>query len=242
MHHNGSSSTASATSGDVWTGLRREDVRVLDALSERHSTRKYPAHVELVSQGAYSREVLLLHDGIVKLVHTDDAGYELIVGLRFGPWVVGVAPALGQQAAVVSALTLTSCVVESVSIDHFVASVKRSPELLWAVAQLQALEALEHMGHAVDIACYSSRARLAHLLTRLAHAQKQAPVNRLKLTLPLKRGELASLIGVTPEHFSRLFRQFQDEGIVSVDKGWIVLQNVTRLRAEVTQWRSDAVA
>jgi len=45
----------------------------------------------------------------------------------------------------------------------------------------------------------------------------------VKVTLPLTRGELAQWIAVTPEQVSRLLRQFREDGVIRMSKGWIVV-------------------
>jgi CRP-like cAMP-binding protein len=49
--------------------------------------------------------------------------------------------------------------------------------------------------------------------------------------LPLKQRELAELIGVTPEHLSRILNTLSKDGVLYVNKGWIVIPNPQALLA-----------
>jgi CRP-like cAMP-binding protein len=45
----------------------------------------------------------------------------------------------------------------------------------------------------------------------------------MKLQIPLKLKELAQLIAITPEHLSRLLRELEQQGVISRNKGWLIM-------------------
>jgi len=56
----------------------------------------------------------------------------------------------------------------------------------------------------------------------------------IRFELPLRNWELAQLLGVTPEHLSRILRDLTKEGIIRRAKGWILVERPEKL------WRSGA--
>jgi DNA-binding Lrp family transcriptional regulator len=47
--------------------------------------------------------------------------------------------------------------------------------------------------------------------------------------LPLKYWEIAQLVGITPEHLSRILRQLEQEGIIKRKDGRLVISDFRKL-------------
>jgi len=39
----------------------------------------------------------------------------------------------------------------------------------------------------------------------------------MEVTLPVKKGDLAVLLGATPEAFSRMLKKLKDDGVIDID-------------------------
>jgi len=52
---------------------------------------------------------------------------------------------------------------------------------------------------------------------------------QIKIPFPLKHWEVAQLLGLTPEHLSRLIRKMENEAIIERDNGWLILKNPKKL-------------
>jgi CRP-like cAMP-binding protein len=57
---------------------------------------------------------------------------------------------------------------------------------------------------------------------------KHAP---MKIRPPLKYWEIAQLIGVTPEHLSRILKQIKREGIIKEEAGHIIVPDVRKIES-----------
>lgn len=76
----------------------------------------------------------------------------------------------------------------------------------------------------------TARVRLVHLLLVLKDRFAQAYQDgRLVFDLPLKRQEIASMLGVSPETVARTIRQLKDEGIATFNGHRIVVPHLDRL-------------
>ena len=51
------------------------------------------------------------------------------------------------------------------------------------------------------------------------------------VSLPFSKSTLASLLSVTPEHFSRILHELQSRGLIAVDRRDIHIPDVERLAA-----------
>ena len=53
------------------------------------------------------------------------------------------------------------------------------------------------------------------------------------MTLPAAKGEIASQLNLTPEHFSRILRELADAGLLHIEGRKIVVPDRQRLQAEI---------
>lgn len=196
----------------------------------------YPAGTVLVQQGCEPYEIFFVEDGLAKLVRIDAGGREQILGLRGAGWFLGAAFVMVRRSHPASAVALTSCTVRRVSQDAFLTLLAKHPDLSWHVHRMHSREVLSQFHHMSDLGAKTSRQRLERILRRLATlSNPDGSGEEVRLLLPLKRWELASLIAVTPEHLSRLLKRLREEGIIRVQRGWIVIPEVRRLAADGAQ-------
>ena len=194
--------------------------------------RDYPPHTELFRQHSDLRDVFFIEQGLVKLAHTSHDGRERILSLRFRASFIGAALVIARQRTPVSAVTVGRCMLCQISRDDFLRALRSEPSLSWAILQTQSLEICNQYHRLAELSAVPSRLRLEHFLRRaVAQTEGTARRGEIRLNLPLKRGELAQLLSVTPEHLSRLFRQLQDEGLIRLSKGWIFVPEASRLKS-----------
>jgi CRP-like cAMP-binding protein len=104
------------------------------------------------------------------------------------------------------------------------------PELAWKVQQVHSKELCEHLNSLGELACCSARSRLAGVFKRLISAgQASVEGKKTQLRLPLKQREVAELIGITPEHLSRILNALAKDGLLHMRKGWIIIPNPQQL-------------
>ena len=220
MYVNGSS-----TNGTVHTVVLQSASLDLDSdFSEFGVVRSYGPGSELLEQGAPTDDVYLIHDGIVKLVWTEPKGKQTILGLRWNGCLLGVPSAITGDASPMSAVTLVRSLIRRVTAREFLECLQRRADLGWKVHQIHCREISEHLNSLGELACCSARSRLARIFERFiaaGHAEIEGAKTRIRL--PLKQKELAELIGVTPEHLSRILHGLSNDGLVYVRKGWIIL-------------------
>jgi CRP-like cAMP-binding protein len=92
--------------------------------------------------------------------------------------------------------------------------------------QIHSEELCEQLNSLGELACCTARSRLARVFKRLISAgQAQVDGQKTRLQLPLKQREVAELIGVTPEHLSRILNGLSKDGLLHVRNGWIIIPN-----------------
>jgi len=109
------------------------------------------------------------------------------------------------------------------------------------------LRAVEHVSHAAalslladvsgrlnslvrDIEAVTLQTAAQRVVGYLLRAQT-CPAASCTVSLPASKGTIASLLSVTPEHFSRILHDLQARGLISVQRREIVIPDVQRLAA-----------
>lgn len=171
----------------------------------------YPAGAQLLSQGSTRSDVYLIRRGLLKLQSTNSEGRETIVAVRRTGNLVGVDAALLRQPSLVSAVTVTEC-----CLHRFPA-----PELRKVVCKHATFSSLLHgilasdlrdvTAALMEIKFHSAEVRLKRLLLELVPELTHPGAQSDEIRLPFKQWEIAQMVGVTPEHLSRLLRRLEEQ-------------------------------
>ena len=195
------------------------------------SDRIYPPGIRLIAQGERATNVYFITDGVVKVSFVEQHGRERICNLRPAGSVIGVEPALLDIPSLLTATTITECRARRFPSDRVREAVKIDGSVAFQISRLLAQESLDQTAAMVDAASGTARDRLIHFLRQIeADLYAAASVTQGNSAL-LKRHEIAKLLGITPEHLSRLVKTLQHEGIVQPDKRQVVLRENNRSTA-----------
>jgi CRP/FNR family transcriptional regulator len=192
--------------------------------------RSYGPGSELLQQGLPADEIYLIHEGIVKLVWTGNQGKQTILGLRWPGYPLGVPSAITGDVCPMSAVPLVRSVLQRIPVRDFLRHMQADPALAWKVQQVHSKELCEHLNALGELACCSARSRLASVFKRFISAgQGRVEGKKTRLQLPLKQREVAELVGITPEHLSRILNALSKDGLLHMRKGWIIIPNPQEL-------------
>ena len=190
---------------------------------------EYSADTMLFQQGFQVCTVYVIERGLVKLTALDEDGNGLIIGLRSADAILGGAAAIAHKPHPVTAVTLTQCQLRCVPLDSFLELTRSSNEFGWHLHELHSLEIHYLASQLIGLKYLSARQRLEQLIWQLTGTVEPNGSKRLKLHLPLKHWEMAQLVGITPEHLSRVLRDMQREGVLFKDKRALVIAQPARL-------------
>jgi CRP-like cAMP-binding protein len=159
----------------------------------------------LVEQSKRCSQVMLLLDGLVKLVSTNGDGKQVTVGLRSAGWYVGAAAVIMDTASVYSVVTVTPCSVVQIPSENFYFRLIQSARMMRHFIATISNETISLASAQAYIAGSSAEERLAQFMSE---RQGQPSQWRVVDTLPLlKQSELAQLLAISPEHLSRLLHK-----------------------------------
>lgn len=181
----------------------------------------YEGHVAL---GLY-----ILCQGRVKLTRLNRKGQQRLVG------ILGSGQLLEKQAFQEQSVHQVTCEVLEPSqvclLDrtHFLSFLKDHGDAAVKLIQVLSKEMTEVVDAADQFAFTPSRERLARLVLELSERFGTQDSAGIRITLKLKREDLAQMIAVTVETVVRLLRDFQTSGLILVQGRELTLLNVDRL-------------
>lgn len=205
-------------------------LEVWKELDDLASSQIYPAAAELFQQDSPVQEIYVIARGLVKLIRLEPNGRELMISLRSPGWLLGAASAIMQKPHLVGAVTLTQCHLRRIPASLFLNRVQNDVRFSWRIQQLHSCEVLDQVTRLTQLQGLSARYRLEDVLWHLITAPELSGAKKeIRLQLPLKNQELAALISITPEHFSRLLKQLCREGVIRLEKGRIIIHDSQKL-------------
>jgi CRP-like cAMP-binding protein len=194
--------------------------------------REFPPSTTLFIQGATPREAFFIERGLVKLIRMSENGQELAVGLPSQGSLLGTASLIVQEPYPFTAVTVTSCALSRMPADLFLHLAKTDEEFCWYLHEVHSREIHQQAGQLAALRYLSARQRFERLLLRfLSSMPVHDSQTSLKIRLPLKHWEIAQLIGVRPEHLSRVLQEIKQEGILREEDGCMIVSDVRNLRS-----------
>lgn len=201
------------------------DEATLARLAAATTARRLVRGERLFSQGDPATGMYVVVHGEIRLIARSPVRGERLTG------VVGAGRSFGEpvmfleRPAVVDAEAVVDALVLHLPKEAVFAEIERSPRLARRIiAGLS--QRVESLVHDIDRQSLGNgRARLIDYLVRRAGNQ---PGPRL-FTLPATKAAIASLLGLRPEHFSRLLHELAAAGLLQVDGRHITVPDVERL-------------
>ncbi len=190
-----------------------EDQR--DELSRSGRTRELKRGETLFAAGEERQACATLIKGVLKIAASDADGNERILALVHPAGFVGELFGPFAQYDVIALTDCELCLFSGPAFDRALtaypelarALLRRTQEDLHASRELLALTGTA-----------SAEERVAGMLVALANAASDSPCHPAqKFELPLSRGELAAMLGLTIETVSRMITRFEKSGAIRRD-------------------------
>jgi CRP-like cAMP-binding protein len=188
-----------------------------------------PSRSVIFKCGDTSRGLYVVVSGQVKLALQGAQGAEQVVELVGPGGVFGEIAVFLNGPQLLMAESLADTQLVHIVKSNVLAELERTPEFMRGmVASLS--RRLQHLlGALEDCTLRSGTERvIGYLLNRLPPG---AVNGHAMLTLPVKKGVIASQLNLTHEHFSRLLHELVTEALIEVEGRRVRILDVDRLRA-----------
>ena len=168
--------------------------------------------------------MMIVQSGEVRNFLPMASGKEVILAdLRSGD-IFGEISLLDGRERSASAKTLTNCELLVIHRKDFLPFLKEQPDTCLKLMETLCGRIRMSDERMTDVGFSDIPSRLAKTILRVVSKSSRSR-NRISLS----QTELAGLIGGTRENVNRCLRNWQDAGIVSMDKGWINIIDPDRL-------------
>jgi len=190
------------------------DARARALLEDAKTVHEYRPAQALFYETTPAKDVYCLQSGLVKLYRSDPEGRQYVLRLAGSGEPLGYESVLARlpYSATAEALRPSrACILPGRVVHELIGRVPElGPRLILDLArQLKRSE-----DRRVALAQQSVKQRAADLLLQLAGNSKPGT----RVTLPLRRTEMADMIATTPETLSRVLRDLIDTGLVDLTR------------------------
>ncbi|MFQ5846959.1 MAG: Crp/Fnr family transcriptional regulator [Candidatus Methylomirabilales bacterium] len=228
MHINGCSECGARQTCLLVSQLSPEEVEATKGI--RH-TRVYQPRQILYHEGMPALGIHILCSGRVKLSRGDNNGRQQILRI-VGPGEICGEEALLEGAPYTNtAEALDTCQSSFVRREAFLELLQNRDRVLLPLLRHICKVLIETQVRFTHVALSDARTRMAAQLLELAEHYGKPDAKGITLQLSLRRGELAALVGLSPETGMRLLSQFQREGLLEVQGRRLTLKSPEGLRA-----------
>lgn len=186
----------------------------LEELVQICSVHHYEKDTYLFMKGETSEHLLILIDGLVSVFKHDDKGNEIIIGM-FNPFSLIAEPAILKGVPFPStAMFKSQGSAIKIKLDKFNKHFLHNPHISYEMIQslLDKIQLLQNNIH-MNIAT-NAKEKILNFYEK-----------NHSLSAELKKYEIASLLGMTAETFSRNIKQLiKEEKIIKIDTGYTLLK------------------
>lgn len=183
------------------------------ALAKAGRTRQLERGEMLFAAGDKNVACATLTSGALKVCAHDSEGHEQILSLIHPSGFIGEMFAPFAQHDVIALTSSTLCTFAKTDMER---AIDDYPALARALLR-RSQEDLHESRHLLELTAHgSAKAKVASLLMSFAHAASDSPCHPAhKFDLPLTRGEMANMLGLTIETVSRKLSDFAKRGAIT---------------------------
>jgi CRP/FNR family transcriptional regulator, dissimilatory nitrate respiration regulator len=208
----------------LFNGLSEEQLNDVAAIAVE---RRYDKGQTIFMEGDDGDGFYIVAEGQVKIFKVSIEGKEQILHI-YGPGhPFGEVPVFSGQRFPANALALLPSRLLFFPRPAFVDLITSHPFLSMNMLAMLSMRLREFTIQIENLSLKEVPGRLASYLLYLAEEQNQSG----KVTLPISKGQLASLLGTIPETLSRIFTKMSQQGIITVNGSEIVLSDPAGLEA-----------
>lgn len=207
--------------------LNHHDMVELDNIIKRR--RPLQRGDNLFQSSDHFTSIYAIRSGSLKTFSTTHEGQEQVTGFHLPGELVGL-DAITTESHNCTARALETTSVCEIPFNRLEELGAQIPGLQRQLLRLMSREILEDQNMMVWLAKKSAEQRLASLLLRISTQFSDRNFSACTFNLSMSRTDIANYLGLAVETISRLFTRFQSEGLLSVDRKHVVIEDLEGLQ------------
>lgn len=217
-------------------GMGAEDMNELDQVIDRNR----PIHKNefLYRDGDDCRAIYAVRSGCVKTIIESSSGDAQIIGFHLPGELVGF-DGFATDVHTCSAETLETTSVCELPLENLEELCESIPGLQRQMRRIMGLEVNNDHDLLLLLGKMSAEEKLATFLLNVSARMKERHWKETEFNLAMPRQDIANYLGLAVETVSRLFAQFQEYGLIAVDKRHITITDMTGLKKIVGDCQNE---
>jgi CRP-like cAMP-binding protein len=212
--------------GSLFAGLESAQ---LDEIAAASRTQKLAKREELFHKGDEGAQVYVVVSGRVKALTTSLEGDDVVFNILGPGEVFGEIALLGETPRTATVTALEPCELLVIDRRDFLALLRRHPEAAIGLLRVLALR-LKRVSELVEDTLFLNLPiRLAKKLLALDRIYGRDTEAGRRVDLKLSQEEWGDLVGTTRESINKQMRAWTEQGLISVDRGYIVIHRSDEL-------------
>ena len=211
-------------------GMCQEELERLDSIIVRQQPLQPGTH--LFRPGDKSHALYALRSGALKSYCITEDGEEQVLGFTLPGELTGMDGLSGGSYDSVAVVLETSSICE-LPYNKLEALCGELPSLQRQLLSVVSREITTDQHMLMLLGKRTAEERLASFLLSLSSRYKQRGLSATEFNLPKSRQDIGNFLGLAIETVSRLFAQFQDKGVLKVNRRQITILNIDALKTMV---------
>ncbi|MBM3274393.1 MAG: Crp/Fnr family transcriptional regulator, partial [Candidatus Sericytochromatia bacterium] len=173
---------------------------------------------------------IILEGKVKVVVNSPHDGREHILGILKRGDLFGEMSLIDGLMRSATAIAVEETQVVMIQREEFVKLLENMPKIALKLLVVLSRRLRSTDRHVESLAFLSAPGRVARLLLELGEEMGQTTPQGLTFETKMTRQEMANLTGTSRETFTRVLMEYQDRGLVEIDRNQFVLRNETKLR------------
>lgn len=217
-------------------GLSADELAKLDSHIER--PKKLDPNTQIYKPGDNFFGFYAVRSGGVKTYLTKKTGEQQILGFHLPGEIFGL-DGIERSKHRCYATTLDNTSYCALPFDKMDQMCETLPDLRHQVFRILGQEMNNDHAHLLLLGQQTAHERLATFLLSISTRFKQRGFSANNFILPMSRHDIACYLGIAVETVSRLFKSFQDNGTISINRKQVEILNLAALNEMVTNCQEE---
>jgi len=203
------------------------------SLEKRCAWRRYKANEQILDRSSISSDVLFVVEGRVHIVNYSLSGREIAYATVSAGGYFGELSAIDGAPRSASVVALEETVTATLPPADFVKLLKENPDFSFAITKRLVEIIRGSTSRIMDLSTLGAPGRIHAELLRLAGGDREG---RTATVSPAPRhADIASRVSTTRETVARVLSELSRKGLISRNKGTLVVHDVDRLESLVDE-------
>jgi CRP-like cAMP-binding protein len=210
----------------LFAALRAED---FEQLMGSATEQRFAHGRTIFRRGDPGSSLIAVLEGQVRIGVSSENGKEITLGIVGQGELFGEIAVIDGHGRTADATAMGACRLLVLDRRDFLAFLERCPGVAVRLLQLLCARMRKATSVCESVALLDVPMRLARLLLQLVKEHGEPAGPRRRIALKLSQQELGNLVAATRESINKHLRLWEAEGLISMNRGRIVLNDVARL-------------